>query len=131
MSLSAIKTAVFDRLISAAGLPTLYFDNVENTANPLPPTANHLRPFVLPSATNTIDLVDLDQEVGVIQVSIYVGKGQGEIVSTDLAATILALFPRNLNLTELRIDDAGSIAPPFYDGGWYITPVTIPYQNLC
>ncbi len=131
MSLSAIKAAVYDRLIADGSLPPLYFDNVESSTLPLPPVANHLRPFVLPSATNTIDLVDLDQEVGIIQVSIYVGKGQGEIVSTDIASTILALFARPLNLTELRIDDAGSIAPPFYDGGWYITPVTIPYQNLC
>ena len=131
MSLTAIKTAVFDRLIAEAGLPALYFNNVESASLPLPPVSNHLRPFVLPSDTRTIGVRTLNQEIGLIQVSIFVGKGQGEIVSSNIASQILDLFPRNLDLVACRIDSIGSIAPSFYDQGWHITPVSIPYQNLC
>ena len=131
MSLSAIKTAVFDRLIAEGSLPALYFNNVEDTTQPLPPVSNHLRPFVLPSDTRTIGVRTLNQEVGLIQVNVFVGKGQGEITSSDIASQILDLFPRNLDLVACRIDDIGSIAPSFFDRGWYITPVSIPYQNIC
>lgn len=126
MALSTIKTSVFDRLIATGGLLPLFFDNVEADA----PDENHLRPFVLPGTAATLGLNDLSQESGLIQVSVYVKKGQGDIVSSDTAALILDAFPRNLSLTGLRIDVVGSIAPSFFDGAWQITPVTIPYQNL-
>ena len=122
MSLSAIKDAVFDRLVAAPGLLPLFFDNLQAPA----PTGDHLRPYILPSTTRTLGLVDLGQEVGTIQVSVFVQKGKGDIVAADAGQLILDLFPRNLDLTALRIDSFGTISAPFYDGNWQITPVSIP-----
>ena len=78
-----------------------------------------------------LGVTTLNQEVGIIQASVYVEKGVGEIVPADIAQEFLDLFPRNLQLTNLRIDKIGTIAAPFYDDAWHVTPVTIQYQNLC
>lgn len=126
MSLAIIKQSVFAYLDGLAGLPPLYFDNIESE----PPPGDHLRPFVLPANTSTIGIKTLNQEIGVIQVSVYTEKGKGEIIPANYAQLILDAFPRNTKLTGLRIDQAGSIAPAFYDGAWHITPVSVPYQNL-
>ncbi len=131
MTLSLIKDAVYERLESSALTEPLYFPNTNDDRKVQPPTVNHLRPFVLPSETRTIGVRTLDQEVGLIQVSVYIGKGQNDFEGTELAELILALFPRNLDLTVCRIDQSGSIAPSFFDEGWQVTPVSIPYQNLC
>ena len=127
MSLSAIKIAVFDRLEAAPGLLPLFFDNVDLGV----PSGGHLRPYIIPATTKTLGLIDLGQEIGLIQVSVFIKKGKGDIVAADAGQLVLDLFPRNLELPALRIDSFGSMSAPFYDGAWQITPVTIPYQKIC
>lgn len=126
MSVADITNDVNDRLASAPGLPPLFFDNIDADV----PAGEHLRPYILPANTESLGLTELDQEQGVIQVSVFVPKGVGTIQPAETAKEILDLFPRNLELPSLRIDAAGSVAPPLYREGWYVTPVTIPYQQL-
>lgn len=128
MSLSTIKALLFARLESLvlpAGV-TVFYPNIGTTM----PLYNFVSPAVLPATTAPIDLVNSDRETGLLQVSVYVKKGLGEIVSADIAQVILTGFPRNLALSGVRIDRPGSIGPSFYDGNWQVTPVTIPYQNI-
>lgn len=128
MSLNTIKLALFSRLESLvlpAGV-SVFYPNIGTII----PTYNFIRPDVLPASTAPVDLVSSDRETGLFQVSIYVKKGLGEIVSADIAQVILTGFPRNLALTGVRIDRPGSVGPSFYDGNWQVTPVTIPYSNI-
>jgi hypothetical protein len=128
MSLSIIKIALFARLESLvfpAGV-TVFYPNIGADL----PAGNFIRPDVLPASTAPLDLVGSNQESGLLQVSIYVKKGLGELTSSGIAQTILDGFPRNLALNGVRIDRPGSIGPSFFDGNWQVTPVTIPYQNI-
>lgn len=142
MSLSDIKESFYDALEAATIGDTatpdypVYLPNTTDSRLPEAPESNHLRPFVLPSETRTIGLATLDQEVGTLQVSIFIAKGKNDLAASDIAKKVLALFPRNTVLSlsgspVARIDETGSIARSFFDEGWQITPVSIPYQNLC
>lgn len=126
MSLKVITNSVFEHLTNVGGLPAIFFSNT----NDQPPAGEHIRPKILPNSTRTIGTADLDQEVGLIQISVYVKKGKGDERAAEIADAILAAFPRNLELTGLRIDLAGSAAGSFLVDGWQVTPTTIPYQNL-
>lgn len=127
MTLSVIKDSVYSHLEAEAGLLPLFFENVNATV----PESNHLRPSVLPSNTSSLGLNHTDQEIGTIQVLVYIEKGQGEIIGPTEGQKVLDAFPRNTELTGLRIDNIGTIAPSFNDdGNWQITPVSIPYQFI-
>lgn len=129
--LSEIKKSLFDSLESKVALwatpLTIYYDNVQAQV----PTANHLRPAVLPATTATIGLSELGQEIGIFQVSVYVRKGEGQLTGIEIAELILADFPRNTELNEeVRIDKYGSVAPSFFVDDWQVTPVSFEYQNI-
>lgn len=126
MALSSIQIALFTQLETIGGLPAIFYPNVDDTA----PTTDYISPFVLPANTNSIGIRTTDQEIGVLQVSIYIEKGKGQIEASRVAGLILANFPRNLNLTDVRIDLPGSIGPVFYEGKYQVTPVSIPYQHI-
>lgn len=131
MSLTTIMTSVYDRIKAATWSVPVFYNNIEyDGPTESPPTGNHLLPYVLPSRPRTIGLNSLSQEIGLIQFNIMVEKGKGEIVSARIVDEILAVFPRNLQLDGLRIDRAPGADVAFYKGAWYITPVTIEYQNL-
>lgn len=123
--LSEIKTSLFDRLLTNTALP-VYFDNVDSSA----PTVTHLRPFVLPANTDTIGVNSLGKEMGIFQINVYVKKGSGQLVGVLEAETLLTLFPRNLELTGVRLDEYGSIGPSFFNDSWQVTPVSFTYQHI-
>lgn len=122
--LSEIKQSLFDRLEANTAYP-IYYKNVGGE-----PTAAHIRPFVIASNTHTIGLNDLGQEKGIFQINCYVKKKNGQLEGTEMAEEMLAIFPRNTELTGVRIDEYGSIGPTFFNDGWQITPVIFKYQNL-
>lgn len=126
MPLNAIKTALFTHLESLSLGVTIHYPNVASDL----PDGEFVIPTVLPATTRSLGLVATNQELGLLQVSVFVKKGVGEIRSAEIAEAILAGFPRNLDLFEVRIDEAGSVGASFYDGSWQITPVTIPYQHI-
>jgi len=129
MPLSQIKTSLIEQLNSLV-LPAgvdVYYSNIEADV----PNDSHLVVTVLPSTTLAVDQVSTDKEAGIFQVSVFVKKGKGEILSSDIAQVILDGFPRNLQLDGVRIEAPGSVASSFFDGGWQITPVSIPYINFC
>lgn len=126
MALSSIQIALFTHLEAVVGLPKIFYPNGQDVA----PTTDYISPYVLPANTDTIGIRTTDQEIGVFQVSIYIEKGKGQVEASRVAELILANFARNLNLTDVRIDKRGSIAPAFYDGKYQVTPVSIPYQHI-
>lgn len=138
MSLSLIKESFYEAVLAASftGDPDIYLANTEDSRLPSPAKSNHFRLFVLPSETRTVGVREIDQEVGFLQVSIFIEKGSNDLDGSDLAQEVLSLFPRNTELTlagntVARIDEAGSVNASFFENAFQITPVTIPYQNIC
>lgn len=128
MSLNTIIPSLYDHL-TALVLPHGAVIRGKNTEGDLP-TTPFVVPSVMPATTTPIGLRTTDKERGLMQASVFTKKNTGEIKAADIAQAIVDGFPRNLQLTGVRIDEAGSIAPSFFDDSWMITPVTIPYQNI-
>jgi hypothetical protein len=126
VAIEQIKTSIFTKLESLAGLPDIFYPNV---GKPLPST-DYIRPDVLPAATDAVGLASTDQENGIFQVSIFIVKGSGELVAPRVAQLLLDGFPRNLALTGVRFNKTGSVEPPVYEGKWQITPVSFTYINI-
>lgn len=128
MPLSTIKTSLYTQL-EGVSLPSgvvIFYPNTDTSL----PTSDFIRPDVLPGATDPLDLSHTNQENGILQVSVFVQKGKGEIRTADIVDAILDGFPRGLSLTGVRIDRPGYAGPSFFDGSWQVTPVTVPYQNI-
>jgi len=125
MSLVDIQKDVFDRIIILNMLT--YFPNVEP---PVLVQDDHLRVDVLPNNTDSIGINDFDMEKGIIQVNVFTKQGTGTIKAAQTAQQLLDLFPRNTQLTSCRFDKTGTINTSFLDGSWWVTPVTLQYQNL-
>lgn len=131
MSLNAVQSAVFKRLKASppSALPIAY-PNIAGQQ----PTTDYLRVNVLPAQTETIGLEDTALERGIVQIDVMTRAGIGAIKAGEYAAAVLALFPRNLRLTEageaVRFEREGWAAQALQDGSWYQVPVSIPYLIL-
>lgn len=126
MALVDIKVDLLDHLKTIVGLPVINYPNIKSDI----PTTDHIVPYVLPSTIIPVGIKSTDKESGIFQVSIFTEKGSGEIKALDYAKILLDGFPRNLRLSNVCIDRSGSIGPSFYDGGWQVTPVSIPYLSI-
>jgi hypothetical protein len=130
MSISAIHKAVFTKLAATSGLPQLVYPNISTAT----PTGNHLRVFILPATTESIGLKDIDWARGIIQISVYCKDGVGAITATDIADTVIGLFPRGTIMTNsglsIRVDATGYAGQAITGEGWYQVPVSIPYNVL-
>ena len=126
MAIEQIKTSIFTKLESLAGLPAIFYPNVGATI----PATDYIRPDVLPATTDAVGIKTTDQENGIFQVSIFTVKGSGELVAPRVAQLLLDGFPRNLALTGVRFDKTGSIGASLPEGKWQITPVTFIYINI-
>lgn len=131
MSLNAVQAAVFKRLKASppSALPIAY-PNIAGQQ----PTTDYLRVNVLPAQTETVGVATLSRERGIVQIDVMTRAGIGAIKAGEYAAAVLALFPRNLTLTEageaVRFEREGWAAPALQDGSWYQVPVSIPYSIL-
>ena len=126
MAIETIKTAIYTKLETLAGLPTIFYSNVGGVL----PTGSYIRPDVLPATTDAVGIATTDRESGIFQVSIFTVKGGGELESARIAQTLLNGFPRNLQLSGVRFDVTGSVNPSLYEGNWQITPVSFTYINI-
>ena len=132
MSQSQIELALFDKLEAIkATLPTIYYPNSTHKNKPNPPTGEHIRVSVLSAGTNAIGIASTNQNVGILQCSIYVKDGTGTIRAAQIADLILSAFARNTLLSNnVRIDKQGSVNTGFSVDGWYHLPVSISYQQI-
>jgi hypothetical protein len=127
MNLADFKASVFSLLENASGLLPVYFPNLKQQPEP---NEAHLKVFVLPANTETLGLSTLEQQKGIVQVSVCYPLGISDIKATQTAEAVLLLFPRGLALGGARIDKKGSISTSFESGAWYVTPVSIPYNSI-
>lgn len=132
MSQAQIELALFDKLETIkASLPTIYYSNSLNNGKPNPPTGEHIRVSLLRGDTVPIGLATTDQTLGIMQCSIFVKDGTGTVRAAQIADLILSAFARNTVLSNnVRIDKTGSVNTGFTENGWYMLPVTVPYQQI-
>jgi hypothetical protein len=110
------------------GLPEVFWPNVEEE-----PTegVTHLRPFVLPAASSTHNLIDEQSNPGIFQVSIYTKTGVGSKESLDLADAIYDHFARQdlstgslcLYINQIEVNTAQRI------DAWHVLSVSIYYNS--
>lgn len=134
MSLVTIQQAIFSRL-DGSSLPPRWYPNRSGVgASQAQPTGDHLRVDILPAITDSIGLNSLDQERGILQVTVMTKPDTGTIPAAKIVEQVLALFPRNTELRQdglrVRFDRTGYPGPSMQDGAWYATPVTIPYNVI-
>ena len=95
------------------------------------PRGNHFLVTILPAATLSVGLTTVEQEIGLIQVTVRTRLSIGADIADGLADNVLSLFYRGLVLVDgsnsIRLDKAGWKAPALSDAEWYSVPVTIPY----
>jgi hypothetical protein len=128
MSVDVILSSLYNHL-QGLSFPAGVVIHGMNAPGPLP-TSSFISPKVLPATTAALALATTNQERGLLQVNIYTKKGSGELEAAAIAKAVIDGFPRNLQLTGVRIDEQGYPSASFFDGSWMITPVTIPYQNI-
>ena len=121
-----IKTAIFT---AVTGLTSVAWPNVPHEG---------VHPFVavhvLPAATESVGLSGIDYHKGIIQFDCHIAAGGGELAASDLADTVLALFPRGKRATS------GAVTVEINKTGWantgkqtpdgYFIPVSIPYEVI-
>ena len=126
MAIETIKTSLYTKLESLAGLPQIRYSNVDGVL----PTGQYIRPDVLPATTDPVGIETTDRESGIFQVSIFTTKGGGELEAARITQILLSGFPRNLQLNGVRFDRTGSVGASLFEGSWQITPVSFIYINI-
>ena len=123
---SDIYKGIFN-VIDSGGLNVpIAWPNVE--FNSVPP---YVEVHTLPAAVIPVDISTGDMHVGIIQVSVTYPAGSGIITATEKADEVIALFTRNLVITEgttqIKINRSGWQSPPIQEADEVMIPVSIPY----
>jgi hypothetical protein len=130
MSQARIRAAFESRLAiwaQAQGLPVVW----QNAPGELP-TVDHLRAFVLPAETQSIDLERKFRNFrGVFQVSVFTRAGQGAGRAEQLARALDELFPVAAPMVfdglTVRTTSPMSARPAIQETDWYSVPVSCRY----
>ena len=130
---SEIMAALFARVASFVASPALpvAWPNVAFTP---PANQRYLRVQFVPNTTNRA-LIDSDgphQHLGLLQVSVYWTKGQGETSPRDIAGDLAAHFPCDLKLHSagltVRITKKPDVRDLIVEDAAIQIPVMIEYE---
>lgn len=126
-----ITIAIFEHISNAALSFDIYYPNINKET----PTEEHVVISIIPNETLSLGVSSLNQARGLINILIKTKENIGAIRANQIADYLLTLFERNTTLTsggtKVRIDRAGWVNPPLGNiDGWYVLPVTIPYNSL-
>lgn len=102
MSITAVQTALVNKLQTLTGLPPL---QAENTRNIGKAGQTFVRATLLPAATQqlSVGVNGRDQLSGLFQVDIFIPQDTGVSPANALADQIIAHFPRGTVLTEAGV----------------------------
>lgn len=116
--------------ISGSGLSPVYWPNISSSV----PTGNHYRVDILPAATQSIGINNLDRNTGIIQITVYTQDGIGSIIPSRMVDSALSAVPRFTSIPsdsgEIRFDASGSVAPAVTANGWYSVPISFEYSLI-
>lgn len=94
------------------------------------PTGRFLQAVIVPAPNQRMTLDALHRRAGSVVITVgsvvNVGSGEGD----GLADAVAAYFPADLTFSGIRITASPSIREGFLDGGFWRTPVVIPFEVL-
>jgi len=131
MSEDRIRAVLESRLASwadANGLPVIW----QNAGADIP-TVDHLRAYLMPAETRSIDLKKVMRNYrGVFQVSVFTKPGVGPGRADRLAKALDDLFqvaiPMTSNGLTVRVTSPMSAKPAMPGTDWYSVPVSCRYS---
>lgn len=131
MEAEALK-AFFSHIDSLNILPC-YWPNVKSEK----PTDSHLRVSVTPVSPNVLTVCDgAEQNLWLLQISVYVRDGVGEIIPSQYADALKNGIPFNTKLQsggyEFQTLKRGEIKPLIASGesGWVFKPVQFRFSSI-
>lgn len=131
MSITAIETALEQKLLGVADLPAIAWEDVDYKPTTGQP---YLKVHHLHNNPRDLFLERGPAELpGIFQVSVLYPAGRGKVEAKQLAERIADAFApvQMLPAGNHRVDllDTPAIASGFPDGeGWYVVPVSISWQ---
>lgn len=123
--------AIYTHIDNIAGIPTVIFPNDNTTVI----DGNHIRVNVIPATPDEYGLNSIAIYRGIIQLSVYVGQGVGEIEASRICDTIAASLTKNTQMTYLttsiRVSTSPNIGQGMPDGSYFMKPISVSYQKVC
>ena len=130
---SEIRKAAFQHvnaLAASLSLP-VYWPNVSISGNP---ADQHIRVSVLNVEPEVLTTEGGSRHQWILQLSVYVRDGVGEIVPADYASSLQAGLPFNTKLQSINYQyqttKPGQVISPLKTDGWYIVPVQFRLQTI-
>lgn len=94
------------------------------------PTGRFLAVAIVPAPAERMTIDALHRRAGSVVITVAstvnVGSGEGD----GLADAVAAYFPADLTFSGIRVTASPSIREGFLDGGYWRTPVVIPFEVL-
>lgn len=128
MTHNAILSAIYTKLSSVAGIPTVLYPNITYAT----PPEEYLRVAVMPLPTETVTYDNGELQYGLFQVDCVTRDGIGEIKAAEYAELIISSFKNGTVISGgLKVTRAPFAGAGFNNGaGRYVIPVTVRYSNL-
>jgi len=130
---SEIRKAAFQHvntLAAGLGLP-VYWPNVKVNGEP---ANQHIRVSVMTVEPDVLTTEGGTKYQWILQLSVYVRDGVGEIAATDYASSLQAGLPFNTKLQSINYQyqttKPGQVISPLKTDGWYIVPVQFRLQTI-
>lgn len=130
MSNARIRSAFETRL--AAWAVQRQMPVVWQNAPQIMPSADHLRAYLLPGATQSLDLQGTHRAYsGLFQISIFCRAGTGSAHAERIAAQLDELFPVALRMTQdgllVQVTTPMTAKAAIQETDWYSIPVSCRY----
>lgn len=121
-----ILKSVYLKVSNTAGLPTIFYPNVNYTTTP----DNYVRVTVIPAPTFDATIDDGLYQYGVIQIDCVTRDGIGEIKAAEYSQIVMSAFKRGTIISGgLKVNRPPYASAGLVGSGKYSIPVTIPYSN--
>lgn len=122
-----LRDTVFSYIESLDILP-IYYPNISQLANQ---SVSHLRINIMPITPIKIGLCGNGAwHEWIVQLSIHVSGGAGELVATRHADSIRDAFIFGSMIGRFKLISIAAVLPPLTSDGWYVLPVQIKLSNL-
>ena len=134
--MSGLETQIF-RAFTAA-IDTFVAENPIDLAYPnalyTPGAGPYLRPWMLPAPTSAFDYRATNEYRGVMQIDVFWPAGLGLVAPLEMAAALIAFFPRGSQLAgddlTVSINEPPYLGPALQEPGWIQIPVSIRFRAL-
>ena len=133
MTHELLLTAIFTKIGSISGLPTVLYPNRKYPNSTLTALPNeYVRIHIMPIPTDTFSFDGGILQAGLIQCDCVIKEDLGEIKAAQIADKIINALPNTTVISaELKVSK-----PPYASGGLqldngaYMIPVTIQYKAI-